>query len=41
MMAENHLMIQWLDLSCVEYEIPKDKFKDGDNVEIIIRKTQK
>ena len=33
--------IQWLDLSCMEYEIPKDKFKDGDNVEIIIRKTQK
>ena len=33
--------IQWLDLSCMEYEIPKDKFKDGDNVEIIIRKAQK
>lgn len=32
---------QWLDLSCTEYEIPLDKFKDGDNVEIIIRKTQK
>lgn len=32
---------QWLDLSCTEYEIPSDKFKDGDNVEIIIRKTQK
>ena len=32
---------QWLDLSCTEYEIPEDKFKDGDNVEIIIRKTQK
>ena len=32
---------QWLDLSCMEYEIPKDKFKDGDNVEIIIRKAQK
>ena len=29
---------QWLDLSCTEYEIPSDKFKDGDNVEIIIRK---
>lgn len=29
---------QWLDLSCTEYEIPNDKFKDGDNVEIIIRK---
>ena len=33
--------IQWLDLSCMEYEIPKDKFKDGDNIEIIIRKAQK
>lgn len=32
---------QWLDLSCREYEIPEDKFKDGDNVEIVIRKTQK
>lgn len=32
---------QWLDLSCREYEIPSDKFKDGDNVEIVIRKTQK
>lgn len=32
---------QWLDLSCTEYEIPSDKFKDGDNVEIIIRKTPK
>ncbi len=32
---------QWLDLSCTEYEIPSDEFKDGDNVEIIIRKTQK
>lgn len=32
---------QWLDLSCTEYEIPSDKFKDGDNVEIIIRKVQK
>ena len=32
---------QWLDLSCTEYEIPSNKFKDGDNVEIIIRKTQK
>jgi len=32
---------QWLDFSCMEYEIPSDKFKDGDNVEIIIRKTQK
>lgn len=32
---------QWLDLSCTEYEIPSDKFKDGDNVEIIIRKAQK
>lgn len=29
---------QWLDLSCTEYEIPEDKFKDGDKVEIIIRK---
>ena len=29
---------QWLDLSCTEYEIPKDKFKDGDEVELIIRK---
>lgn len=29
---------QWLDLSCTEYEIPVDKFKDGDTVEIIIRK---
>lgn len=32
---------QWLDLTCTEYEIPKDKFNDGDNVEIFIRKTQK
>ena len=32
---------QWLDLSCTEYEIPSDKFKDGDNVEFIIRKAQK
>lgn len=32
---------QWLDLSCTEYEIPSDKLKDGDNVEIIIRKAQK
>ncbi|MDD6017163.1 MAG: hypothetical protein PUC18_12975 [Prevotellaceae bacterium] len=32
---------QWLDLGCLEYEIPENKFKDGDNVEIIIRKTQK
>lgn len=32
---------QWLDLSCTEYEIPKTLFKDGDNVEILIRKTQK
>jgi hypothetical protein len=32
---------QWLDLSCTEYEIPKGKFKDGDKVELIIRKTQK
>ena len=29
---------QWLDLSCTEYEIPEDKFKDSDTVEIIIRK---
>lgn len=29
---------QWLDLSCTEYEIPKDKFKDGNKVELIIRK---
>lgn len=32
---------QWLDLSCTEYEIPTDKFKDGDKVELIIRKKQK
>ena len=32
---------QWLDLGCLEYEIPKDKFRDGDNVEIIIRKILK
>lgn len=32
---------QWLDLSCTEYEIPKDTFKDGDDVELIIRKKQK
>ena len=31
---------QWLDLSCTEYEIPKG-FKNGDNVEILIRKVQK
>lgn len=29
---------QWLDLSCTEYEIPKDRFNDGDDVEILIRK---
>lgn len=32
---------QWLDLGCLEYEIPKDKFKNWDNVEVIIRKVQK
>ena len=32
---------QWLDLGCLEYEIPKGKFKDGDDVEVIIRKIQK
>ena len=32
---------QWLDLGCFEYEIPKGKFKDGDNVEVIIRKIRK
>lgn len=32
---------QWLDLSCKEYEIPNDKFKDGDNIEIVIRKIKK
>ena len=32
---------QWLDLGCLEYEIPKDKFMDGDDVEIIIRKIRK
>ena len=32
---------QWLDFSCMEYEIPKTLFKDGDNVEILIRKAQK
>ena len=32
---------QWIDLGCLEYEIPKDKFKDGDNVEVIIRKIRK
>ena len=32
---------QWLDLGCLEYKIPKDKFKDGDNVEVILRKIQK
>ena len=32
---------QWFDLSCTEYEIPKALFKDGDNVEIFIRKAQK
>lgn len=32
---------QWLDLSCMEYEIPYDKFKDGDNIEIFIRKIKK
>ena len=26
---------------CMEYEIPKTLFKDGDNVEILIRKAQK
>ena len=32
---------QWLDLSCVEYIIPKTLFKDGDKVEIFIHKAQK
>ena len=32
---------QWLDLGCLEYEIPKGKFKDGDNVEVILRKIRK
>ena len=32
---------QWLDLSCTEYEIPSDKFKDGDKIEIFIRKVKK
>lgn len=32
---------QWLDLGCLEYKIPKGKFKDGDNVEVIIRKIRK
>ena len=32
---------QWLDLGCLEYEIPKDNFKDGDDVEVIIRKIRK
>lgn len=32
---------QWLDLGCLEYEIPKDKFRDGDNVEVTIRKIRK
>lgn len=32
---------QWLDLGCLEYEIPKDKFRDGDDVEVIIRKILK
>lgn len=29
---------QWLDLGCIEHEIPTDKFNDGDVVEILIRK---
>ena len=32
---------QWLDLGCLEYKIPKGKFKGGDNVEVILRKIQK
>lgn len=32
---------QWLDLGCLEYKIPKGKFKDGDNVEVILRKIWK
>ncbi len=32
---------QWLDLSCTEYEIPSDKFQDGDKIEIVIRKIKK
>lgn len=32
---------QWLDLGCLEYKIPKGKFKDGDNVEVILRKMRK
>lgn len=32
---------QWLDLGCLEYEIPKGKFKDGDNVEVVLRKIRK
>ena len=29
---------QWLDLGCIEHEIPTDKFNNGDIVEILIRK---
>lgn len=32
---------QWLDISCMEYEIPSDKFKVGDKIEIVIRKIKK
>lgn len=32
---------QWLDISCMEYAIPYDKFKVGDKIEIVIRKIKK
>lgn len=28
-------------INCTEYELPEDKHKDGDEVELIIRKKQK
>lgn len=30
----------WFELTGTEYPIPKDKFKDGDKVDIILRKKQ-
>lgn len=32
---------QWLDISCMEYAIPYDKFKVGDKIEVVIRKIKK
>lgn len=31
---------RWLDLGCVEHEIPEGIFKPGDKVEILIRRKE-